>query len=85
MINLVPKPIFALINYEFISSNKIIFHFLSSLKIPDSTQLSLVWNALDGKTINNSVSEYFSNSIATNVTDIENLVAKSRYSKIISF
>ena len=25
------------VNYEYISSNKIIFHFLSSLKIPDTT------------------------------------------------
>ena len=29
------------VNYEFISSNKIIFHFLSSIKIPDTTFLKV--------------------------------------------
>ena len=63
-------------------SAEIIFHFLSSLKFPDTTFLKF-GARFDGKTINNSVSEYFSDS--SHKCYIEYLVAKSRYSKIISF
>ena len=70
------------INYKFISSNKIIFHFRSSLKIPDTTFLKF-GTCLTEKKKKNSVSEYFSDS--SDKSYIENLVSKSRYLKIISF